>query len=559
MYIYESSNKLNIETSKQTNDDIILILQFFYPNNINRLKELQYCLKQNVNNKYITKIYLLNERIYNNKELGIISDKIEQFNVKKRLLYRHIYDFVELKQIKGYIVYGNTDIFLDDTINILNYTHLHKEKEFICLLRYNVENIDKNNKIISTINNSIMDSQDIWIYHSNFNIDMKYRKGLEFYFGVPGCDNKITYIMRILGFKIINCPLDIKTYHYHKSEVRNYTEKNRIPTPYLLIKPHLLNNINYIQVQKQFNKFKKHTFNDNEKLYNYLNNKIKNNETFIIPMQSFIENNVSLSTYTLNLKMKELKMNNRIFLIYNKKYGNTMKKECNILLKNETDLLLYTKLYIDAFSNCDMYLNISPSTKQFSRYSRYSKYINILGNIVKKDTITSYTTNISNFILNNPWTTALKNKKILLISPYVELFKEKETYYNKIYDCNLFPNCNFIYLNINININISSINKENDNINKENGNITKEEELTFLENLNILNWKLMEIKDCFDIALVDCKGYNNIICNEIFKLGKSAICIGDVLPMYFGIYNDNLLNKYKDIFLIYHNKYWTKL
>lgn len=371
---------------------------------------------------------------------------------------------------------------------------------------------------------------------------MKYRKGLEFFFGIPGCDNKITYIMKILGFKITNCPLDIKIYHYHTSDERSYIIKDRISTPYLLIKPYLLNDDNNcISYKENNNKLKKHTFNDNEKLYNYLTNKITNNKIFIIPMQSFIENNISMYTYILNLKNEKKNKQYNIFSIYNHKYSNIMKDEYNVLLKNEEELLLYTKLYIDAFNNCDLYLNISPKTKQFNKFN---KFINIFENIIKKDNITSYTTNISNFILNNPWTTALKNKKILLISPYVELFKEKETYYNKIYDCNLFPNCDFIYLNP------FSLNKDTENI---------KTELTFLENLNILSCKIMEIKNNFDIALIDSKGYNNIICNEIFKLGKSVICIGEVLPMYFGIYNDKLLNEYKDNILIYNNRYWTKI
>ena len=40
----------------------------------------------------------------------------------------------------------------------------------------------------------------------------------------------------------------------------------------------------------------------------------------------------------------------------------------------------------------------------------------------------------------------LKGKKILIISPFVESFKEKEKIREHIYGVDLFPDCEFIYL-----------------------------------------------------------------------------------------------------------------
>ena len=40
--------------------DINLFYQFFIHSNIERHKEITYCLRKNIENKHITKIYLLN-------------------------------------------------------------------------------------------------------------------------------------------------------------------------------------------------------------------------------------------------------------------------------------------------------------------------------------------------------------------------------------------------------------------------------------------------------------------------------------------------------------------
>ena len=100
------------------------------------------------------------------------------------------------------------------------------------LVRYEYdENNIKNSKILN-ING---DSQDTWILHSNFNILPEETKIFNFKFGVPGCDNKLTYLMTTLGYSILNDPLFIKSYHYHNTNIRNYNNNDRLEPPYTII------------------------------------------------------------------------------------------------------------------------------------------------------------------------------------------------------------------------------------------------------------------------------------------------------------------------------------
>lgn len=61
---------------------------------------------------------------------------------------------------------------------------------------------------------------------------------MDFQLGKPGCDNRIAYLFKDAGLLPINPCKKIKSYHYHSSGFRTYTQKERIPRPYLLVPPY---------------------------------------------------------------------------------------------------------------------------------------------------------------------------------------------------------------------------------------------------------------------------------------------------------------------------------
>lgn len=254
-FYYNFSDKTKI-TNRKSGEKIYLIYQYFLHKNPERQKEIEFCLKKNSENKHIHKIYLLNERIYSNKELGNVNmDKIVQINHKTRLKYKDIFSFVESEKLDGYIVFLNADIFLDDTIQNILKTDTN-EKKTHCQLRFEFNiNKDINTSLLSSTNRRPnKDSQDTWIFHSKYNITKKKDlKFFDYYFGIPGCDNKFTYLMSSLGFKIYNDPYFIKTYHFHTTNIRNYTQNMRIQSLYLLIEPYIsIENIRKFKYSQDF-------------------------------------------------------------------------------------------------------------------------------------------------------------------------------------------------------------------------------------------------------------------------------------------------------------------
>jgi hypothetical protein len=528
MKLYEHSPPLTI-TNEINNQPIYLVYQYFVPNSIIRGTEYKYCLTKNVQNKDIEHIYLLNEKIYNEHELGVKSDKITQININRRISYNDIFDFVETQKLTGYIVFINADIYLESSIKLLKNTNIHTDKALIALLRYDIINATT-----FKIFGPRSDSQDTWIFHSNFNPSKNIRKIFNFNFGKPGCDNKIAYLFRILGYKVINCPDKIKSIHVHTTQERNYTSNDKINPPYYSIEPSGFNSISsnlqfFSTMNKITNNYTKYTFFDNDKLRNY----IENNNHFIIPRIAGIENQFAHMGHLLSNPEHK-----NILQIYNfiKNRSSVMKNNAGIYFKSFSDVQKYSQLYLSAFENCNLYSVWEP----FGDVYRYiSESHDFITNSYPKQQIWAFTFDIFHYIHINPWTIGLKGKKILIISSFINSIKEKISVRENIYGIDLFPNCEFVFL------------KPPQTNGSNNSRVFTEELNDFIKEIN-------SVRDKFDVALVSCGGYGNLVCNAIYEMGKSAIYVGGVLQMYFGIYGERWMRERKDILNIYMNKYWSR-
>ena len=80
------------------------------------------------------------------------------------------------------------------------------------------------------------ESQDAWVWRGNLCIE-----NLNFTMGVPGCDNRFAFECAAIRNNIYNPSLSIRVNHVHKSNVRSYTEHNRVSHPYLFVEPSAIN------------------------------------------------------------------------------------------------------------------------------------------------------------------------------------------------------------------------------------------------------------------------------------------------------------------------------
>ena len=503
MIIVEQSLPTNTEYT--TTDSIHVFSQFYLDKDKEHRREIRYALNKNVKNKHIDSIILLNERIYTDEELGVSSPKIKQVVINTRITY---YDFLNYK-IDGYKILINSDIFLDNTIKNVKTSDIHINRKMFALLRYEYNNGSPSIFCRKGKTSGREDSQDTWIVHSNHSFTKKELDTFKIHLGIPGCDNKICYLFKILGFEIYNDPLYIKTYHCHADTTRNYTGSIKQPYCYIhpanmpITSPHPAvseNSLNVFSFSKS-----------NERLYDIL----LKSHPILIPRVAGVENNFAmLNNYSLQ------------------QFLPTMKKNAGIHFTSIESVNEYKKWYKSAFENCELYAAWEPWGDV---YKYISKSQDTVCETYKKPIIWAFAFDIFHYINVRPWTHALANKRILVISSFIESIQKQPHAYTK----ELFPNCTFVYLKP------PQTNGTNPS-------------LDWVKEFNHFCSQIKEIENEFDVALCSCGGYGNPVCSYIYSLNKTAIYVGGVLQMYFGIYGNRWLKERKDVMTLYMTNDWKR-
>jgi hypothetical protein len=204
-----------------------LIIEYFNSHNHMRNGEYLYCLHQNLANDLIDNVYLFME---DDSELNFDSPKIHRIVRKDRPTYKDLFDFCNDNLKDQICVVANADIIFDDTLRF--FKSLDMIKQFYALSRWEISTGDGKNWEIEPYENPA--SQDSWIFKAPIAVSEK----MNYTMGKPGCDNKITYHMRELGYTCRNPGKKVVTIHFHPTNFRTYhPNDDRIPGPYLLVSP----------------------------------------------------------------------------------------------------------------------------------------------------------------------------------------------------------------------------------------------------------------------------------------------------------------------------------
>jgi hypothetical protein len=486
---------------------------------------------------------MLNERIYDSAELGITSPKIKQEINHNRLTYKDVFDYVCENDIQGYVVIANSDIFFDHTLDNLAYSDIHISKKMFAQLRYEYNPANPAN---SQICGPRYDSQDAWIFHTNYNVEQSHV--FDFYLGTPGCDNKIAFLCTILGYEVINDPAFIKTYHYHTISYRRYNYE-RINPPYTMVIPYgyeLSSKVDCFDCisggDRKFPDYSKMSqFKDNDVLYAYILSAFESDKPFIIPRIPATENRIAhIGDLMLNTGIMTNEMNQVI-----QGQLHPLKTIAGILVKNSDHVIEYSQKYMEAFRNCELYAGWEKHGEMYMHISQSHDYMT--DKFADKRMIWASIYDIFNYIYATPWTHALRGKRVLIISAFADSIMEKIPIRDQIYDgVDLFPGCTF-----------QVIRPPQTQGALPDGKSPETEEY-FGVHLAEFEKQLDEIRDTYDIALVSCGGYGNLVCNHIFKSGKSAIYVGGVLQMYFGILGKRWYKTANDNIQLFINEHWSR-
>ena len=204
-----------------------LIIEYFQSKNHIRNGEYLYCLHENIGVDQIDNIYIFVEE---GSDLNFDSPKIKKIVTEERPTYQDLFEYCNEHMKDEICIVANADIIFDDTLEY--FYDLDMDNQFYALTRWEVSTSDGKNWEIEPYNNAA--SQDVWV----FKTPVLASDNMNYTMGKPGCDNKITYHMRELGYVCRNPGRKIITTHFHVSNFRTYNwESDRVPGPYLLIVP----------------------------------------------------------------------------------------------------------------------------------------------------------------------------------------------------------------------------------------------------------------------------------------------------------------------------------
>lgn len=519
--------------------DIHVITQFFIPNDSLRYQEIKYCLQKNVEHRDVDCIHLLVERLYSEQELGVSSShKIKQINIGKRLTFEDVFVYVRKNKVHGYIAFMNSDIyFAQDALQRIRTSNMHNQKEMCALLRYD------SLKSGASIFGPRFDSQDVWIIHSNFTVPEICEKAFRFPFGKPGCDNKIVYLMKILGYTVINDPKAVKTFHVHANTQRSYGKADILSPPWGVVIPYAfplpriqdslgIRLRDFISSSNQFQRF---LYEDQDILRSYLEDKMRKRECFVVPRVSGVENNVAVYSYAIRHDKQE---SSSFMKTYIQSSLPVMKNNAGIRISSLSSLYCYEEQYLSAFHHCDLYAGWEPHGDYIHHIAKSQKYLQKL--YASKQCIWTHCFDIFHYIYAQPWTWALRRKRVLVVSPFIETIKEQLPIREHLYHgIDLFPECEFVFL-------------------KPPQTQADEDAREFDVELSDFKLQIDNIVDDFDVALLSCGGYANPIASYIFSQKKSAIYVGGVLQMYFGILGNRWIQQRPDIVTLFVNSHWKR-
>ena len=516
-------------------DPIHVFTQFFIHSDHQRQRELRFCLKQVALHPDVHQLHLLGERIYTDDELGVQTDKIVQMDIGRRLRFQDVFEYIRRHTIQGYYILINSDICFDPASLVnLRTTDIHLERKLFAQLRFEY---NAKNPAQSPIFGPRADSQDAWIYHSNFPIPEHAERAFEFEFGKPGCDNKMIYLAQILGYEVINDPLFIRTYHVHADRKRGYTLRDEVHSPWGMIipartipstMPSYLG-IDYKHVHVTTRGFKTIQFNDNQRLIDYVTEKVDKGEPFILPQIVGIETVAAVleRTTTPGKNMGDL-------MDYISSQGMEVAAKSGIRLTSVVDMREFSAAYYKAFDQCDLFgaWDIQgPQCIQIAQSHEHVKYL-----YSSKTPIWAATMDVFHYLYSTPWTMALRGKRILIVSPWTisaDRIDNRSTIWNGI---DILPDCEIT----SVTVDMKALSRR-----------------PFVNAMNELVTMVDEKNDTYDVALIACGGFSNPLCWYLYRCGKSAVHVGDVLALWFGIATPRWIAERPDIIRMYSNSAWT--
>ena len=200
-----------------------LLIPLYDEQNDARINEYIECLNKNLKNKFIDKIHIFYDTTEKTKEKKLLKyllnkkdDKILIRYTDGRLSYRYCFEYVNKECYGKKIIISNADIYFDDSLRLLEKFNFNNIILALCRWEISKKSIKPG---------GYQRLQDSWIFSSPIKVFIPN----EIKIGTPSCDNYFVLYAKKNNFLVIDPSLDIKNYHLHLSNVRNYLKDPQMP------------------------------------------------------------------------------------------------------------------------------------------------------------------------------------------------------------------------------------------------------------------------------------------------------------------------------------------
>lgn len=517
--------------SSKYDGDITLFQQFYIPDSQERRDEVNSALYLNANNASISRIVLLTERFFTPDELGIGEDhtKVVQEVIGHRMRFSDVWDYIENNGIKGYVAVAHADIFFDRSIEECRSAMLHTTPCVVALTRHEYSSSAEGQLDASPLFSRCPERcQDSWIWHTEGmkTPSAKKRQVFDIPIGILTAGSGNAYLFGMAGATLYNDPKRIRTYHMHQSGFRADQER-------------FTGNVSFIFPAGLIGSpglYAYRGLSENERLAAYLKCKMDSLFPFVVPRVGGIENEAALLGAHMAQSGRAAPEQQEAFA----KMVPLLKSRAGIAVRDIHDVCRYADMYLKAFVDADAHFTYSPLGKTGAQAALDRSLPFIDENFKHHDKFDACSLDALAVVARNePWTLTLKGLRILVVSPVIRTIERQVNSGARPYGFDLFPNCSFTYLKPP----------------QTQGDIPS---TGFGDELAAFQTRVSCMTSSFDVALVSAGGYANPICAIIHDLGKSAINMGGVLQMYFGVYGGRWLSNSREGLRMYFNEDWVR-
>lgn len=390
-------------------------IQWFRHKNEDRAKEFQEAFETNVKCDLVDRVIQLSEKDY--AEEFLKNEKVTIRRHDKRISYN---DFLRLAK-----EYSEEDSVGQDMHILVNadmewtreaslgLEHHIWEKELcgICPLRW--EDRD-------TIFGPRANSQDVWGFQKSALPDGD-KMMTTIPLGNPGCDNRFLMELLVQGYRTLNHPIQFPTIHHHKTEIRDYTPKDSIKRPYLVVRPQweypLVDHKCWLSTAVLSIRNLMNPIIPNYAVSERIGDAIRNKRPFSVGKVGSIEAETVSAFHQLNFKNRQTfgwSIGN-----YPPRIKDQINKNAGVFPNDRQGLDAFSRLYQHSMGACDI-LSMS-----------YSWLIPELGEHIsgvrgsKKNQMSCRISATEPFFEEDPYTKYLSGKRVTVISPFTESMKSQ--------------------------------------------------------------------------------------------------------------------------------------